>query len=186
MMLKEIQQEAELRMKKSVETLGHELAKVRTGRAHPSLLDSIVVVYYGNPTPLNQVANITVADSRTLSITPWDKGMTQAIEKAIRASDLGLNPATSSAAILVPLPALTEERRKELVKHVRAEAEKAKVLVRNIRRDANNLAKDLLKAKSITEDDERRSEDFIQKLTDRFIAEVDKHITAKEAELMHI
>lgn len=185
-MLKEIQHEAETRMKKCVETLGHELAKIRTGRAHPSLLDSIMVFYYGNPTPLTQVATVTIADPRTLAVTPWEKNMTQAIEKAIRTSDLGLNPATSSASIHVPLPALTEERRKELVKHVRSEAEKARVLVRNIRRDANASAKELLKAKKITEDDERRGEDSIQKLTDRFIIEVDKQTTAKEAELMQI
>lgn len=185
-MLKDIQQEAEQRMKKCVETLSHELAKVRTGRAHPSLLDSIMVLYYGNPTPLNQVANITIADPRTLAITPWEKSMTQAIEKAIRTSDLGLNPAASSAAIHVPLPALTEERRKDLVKHIRNEAEKTRVLIRNIRRDANNTTKDLLKAKQITEDDERRGDDIIQKLTDRSIAEVDKMTSAKEAELMQI
>lgn len=185
-MIKEIQQQSEQRMKKSVETLTHDLAKIRTGRAHPSLLDSVNVLYYGNLTPLNQVANITVTDVRTLTITPWEKNMIQAIDKAIRTSDLGLNPATSGTVMHVPLPPLTEERRKELAKHVRAEAEKAKVVVRTIRRDANNHTKDLLKAKQITEDDERRAEDHIQKLTDRFINEIDKLTAAKEAELLQV
>jgi len=185
-MLKDIQQEAEDRMQKSIETLSHNLAKLRTGRAHPSLLESILVVYYGNPTPLNQVANINVEDARTLSIAPWDKSMTQAIDKAIRTADLGLNPTTAGTVIRVPLPPLTEERRKELVRHVRGEAEEARIAVRNIRRDANAEIKQLLKVKSITEDDERRGEDIIQKLTDRFINEIDKLVNAKESELMQV
>jgi ribosome recycling factor len=185
-MLKTIQQDAESRMKKSIETLSHNLAKLRTGRAHPSLLESISIVYYGNATPLNQVANITVEDARTLLITPWDKSMVQAIDKAIRTSDLGLNPATAGMIIRVPLPALTEERRKELVKHVRSEAEEARVAVRNVRRDANAQIKELLKAKKITEDDERRGEEAIQKLTDRLVADIDKLILTKEAELMQV
>lgn len=185
-MIKEIHQDAETRMKKSVENLMQELAKVRTGRAHPSLLEAVSVLYYGNATPLNQVANINVEDARTLSVTPWDKGMVQAIDKAIRASDLGLNPATSGTVIRVPMPALTEERRKELVKHVRSLSEDARISVRNIRRDANQATKDLLKAKKITEDEERRGEDAVQKMTDRFISEIDKITTHKETELMQV
>lgn len=185
-MLKTIQQDAENRMKKSVETLSHNLAKLRTGRAHPSILESILVVFYGNPTPLNQVANVTIEDARTLTVTPWDKSMVQAIDKAIRSSDLGLNPATAGTVIRVPLPPLTEERRRELVKHVKSDAEDARVAVRNIRRDANNQVKDLLKSKKITEDEERRNEDTIQKLTDRCIAEIDKLVAIKEAELMQV
>jgi ribosome recycling factor len=185
-MLKKIQDDAENRMKKSVETLSHQLAKLRTGRAHPSLLESISVLYYGNPTPLNQVANITIEDARTLTVTPWEKNMTQAIDKAIRTSDLGLNPAATGVVIRVPLPPLTEERRRDLVKHLKNEAEEARVAVRNIRRDANQEVKLLQKAKSITEDDERRSEEIIQKLTDKFINEIEKLAAAKETELMHV
>lgn len=185
-MLKKIQQEAENRMKKSVETLSHNLAKLRTGRAHPSLLESILVIYYDNPTPLNQVANVNVEDARTLSIVPWDKSMVQAIDKAIRTAGLNLNPTTAGTVIRVPLPPLTEERRKELVRLVRDEAEETRVAVRNIRRDANAEVKQLLKAKSITEDDERRGEETIQKLTDRFVEEIDKLVTTKEAELMQV
>jgi len=185
-MLKKIQDEAENRMKKSVETLSHQLAKLRTGRAHPSLLESISVLYYGNPTPLNQVANVTIEDARTLTVTPWEKSMTQAIDKAIRISDLGLNPATTGTVIRVPLPPLTEERRRDLVKLLKGEAEEARVAVRNIRRDANQEVKLLQKAKNITEDEERRSEDIIQKLTDKFINEIEKLAAAKETELMHV
>jgi len=185
-MLKKIQQDAESRMSKSLETLSHNLAKLRTGRAHPSLLEMITVLYYGNVTPLNQVANVTIEDARTLSVTAWDKSMVQAIDKAIRASDLGLNPATAGTVIRVPLPPLTEERRKELVRHVKNEAEEARVAIRNIRRDANNEIKQLLKSKTITEDEERRGEEAVQKLTDRFIAEVDKLVANKEAELMQV
>jgi len=185
-MLKKIQLDAESRMKKSMETLSHNMAKLRTGRAHPSLLESISVLYYGNATPLSQVANVNVEDARTLSITPWDKAMVQAIEKAIRGSDLGLNPATAGTVIRVPLPPLTEDRRKELVRHVKVEAEEARVAIRNIRRDANAEVKQLLKVKSITEDDERKGEESIQKLTDRFVNDVDKLVMAKEAELMQV
>lgn len=185
-MLNSIQTEAENRMKKSIETLSHGLAKLRTGRAHPSLLETISVVYYGNTTPLNQVANITVEDARTLLVTPWDKGMVQAVDKAIRTSDLGLNPATAGMVIRVPLPALTEERRRDLIKHVKNDAEDARVAIRNIRRDANNQVKDMLKAKKITEDEERRNSDMIQKLTDKYINDVDKLVATKEAELMQV
>ena len=185
-MLKKIQETAENRMKKSIETLSHNLAKLRTGRAHPDLLNTILVDYYGTPTPLSQVSNINIEDARTLSVTPWEKTMVQAIDKAIRTSDLGLNPATSGTVIRVPLPPLTEDRRKELVKFVKNEAEEARVAVRNIRRDANNEAKQLLKAKSITEDEERRGEEVIQKLTDRSVAEIDKMVTTKETELMQV
>lgn len=185
-MIKDIQQQAETRMKKRVETYTQELSKLRTGRAHPSLLDGIMVLYYGSPTPLAQVASVNIEDARTLSISPWDKGAIQAIDKAIRTSDLGLNPVTSGTVIHVPLPPLTEERRKELVKHVRASSEDARVTIRNIRREANTQVKDLLKAKQITEDEERRSEDHIQKLTDRTIAEIDKLTQSKEVELMQV
>lgn len=185
-MLKEIQQNTDAKMKKRIEVLVQELAKVRTGRAHPSLLESIVVVYYGNPTPLSQVATINIEDARTLSVSPWDKGMVQAIDKAIRTSDLGLNPATAGTVIRIPMPPLTEERRKELVKHVRAMSEDARVSIRNCRREANQEIKDLLKSKKITEDDERRGEESIQKLTDRFIGDIDKMTLQKETELMHV
>lgn len=185
-MLKEIQQESESRMKKRVETFNTEVSKLRTGRAHPSLLEGVSVLYYGNPSPLNQVANINVEDARTLSVTPWDKGMLQAVDKAIRTSDLGLNPVTTGTVIHVPLPPLTEERRKDLVKLLKGISEDAKVAIRNIRRDANSEIKELLKVKKITEDEERRGEDHIQKLTDRFSAEIDKHAQHKEAELMQV
>jgi ribosome recycling factor len=185
-MIKDIQQDAENKMKRRTEGFVQELAKLRTGRAHPSILDGIMVLYYGNPTPLNQVATVNVEDARTLSISAWDKSAIQAIDKAIRVADLGLNPVNSGTVIHVPLPPLTEERRKDLVKLLRGSAEEAKVLIRNIRRDANNSVKDLLKAKQITEDDERRGEEHIQKLTDRFITEIDKLSHAKEAELMQV
>lgn len=185
-MLKNIQQDIETRMKKSLDSLSHELSKLRTGRAHPSLLESISVLYYGNPTPLNQVASIGVEDARTLMITPFDKSVVKDIEKAIRTCDLGLNPATSGVVIRVPLPPLTEERRRDLVKIVRSLGEEARVSVRNIRRDANAAIKDLLKAKQISEDDERRGEEMIQKVTDQFIAEVDRLLNTKETELLHV
>ncbi len=185
-MIKEIQQDAESRMKKSIEGFSHELAKIRTGRAHPSLLEGIHVLYYGNNTPLNQVANINIEDARTLSVQPWDKSMVQAIDKAIRTADLGLNPATAGSVIRVPLPALTEERRRDLVKHIKGVAEEARISIRNIRRDANNHIKDLLKAKKITEDDEHRGEDSIQKLTDKCIGDIDKLTSAKETETMQL
>jgi ribosome recycling factor len=185
-MIEEIKQDARVRMQKSIEALKHELTKIRTGRAHPSLLDHIKVDYYGSEVPLTQAANIVAEDSRTLSVTPWEKSMVQVIEKAIMTSDLGLNPNTAGTVIRIPMPPLTEERRKDLVKVVRAEGEGARVAVRNIRRDANNDLKELLKEKEISEDDERRAMDDIQKLTDEFVKEVDKLLTVKEAELMEI
>jgi ribosome recycling factor len=181
-----IRNTAESRMKKTIEALHVDLAKLRTGRAHPSLLDQIRVPYYGNEVPLSQVASITVGDARTLLVTPWEKPMTQPIEKAIMMADLGLNPAASGNAIRVPLPALTEERRREMAKIVKNTAEDSRVAVRNARRDANNQLKDLLKKKEISEDDERRHQDLIQKLTDKFISEVDKIAAAKEKELMEV
>ena len=173
-------------MKKSVESLDHAFAKIRTGRAHPSILDSVMVSYYGADTPLRQVANVVAEDSRTLALTVFDKSMIQAVEKAILTSDLGLNPATAGTTIRVPMPALTEETRKGYTKQARAEAENARVAIRNIRRDANNQLKALLKDKKITEDAERQTQDEIQKFTDRHIQDVDKVLAAKEAELMEI
>jgi ribosome recycling factor len=178
--------DAEPRMQKAVEAFKVDISKIRTGRAHPSLLDQVRVDYYGTETPLSQIANISVADARTLAITPWEKKMIPVIEKAIMTSNLGLNPATSSEIIRVPLPALTEERRKELSKVVRNEAESGRVVIRNIRRDANNALKEALKSKEIAEDEERRMTDNIQKLTDKFIAEIDHLLAAKESELMAI
>ena len=185
-MINEIKQDAEKRMKKTVESLRHEMTKIRTGRANASLLDHVQVDYYGNPTPLTQVANISSSDSRTLMVTPFEKSMVSAIEKAILTADLGLNPATAGSAIRVPMPALTEERRKEMIRIVRGEAEQGRVSVRNVRRDANNQLKDLVKDKSIAEDDERRASDIIQKLTDKYIAEVETVLTQKEKDLMEI
>lgn len=185
-MINDIKQDAEKRMKKTVETLRHDLTKIRTGRANASLLDHVQVDYYGNPTPLSQVANITASDSRTITVTPWEKSMIAVIEKAILTADLGLNPATAGAAIRVPMPPLTEERRKELIRVVRAEGEQARVAVRNIRRDANNHLKDCVKDKLISEDDERRSNEVIQKLTDKYVAEVDAALSEKEKDLMEI
>ncbi|MCA1799241.1 MAG: ribosome recycling factor [Xanthomonadaceae bacterium] len=185
-MINETRRNAETRMAKSIESLKHELTKLRTGRAHTSLLDHITVDYYGSQMALNQVASISVPDARTLLIQPWEKGMVSSIEKAIMTSDLGLTPATAGTIIRVPLPVLTEERRRELVKVVKSEGEGARVAIRNIRRDANNELKALLKDKEVTEDEERRAQDDIQKLTDRHIAEVDQMLTAKEAELIEI
>ncbi len=185
-MIDEIKQEATSRMAKSIDNLKHELTKLRTGRAHASLLDHIVVSYYGSEVPLNQVASVGIADARTLLVTPWEKNMVGPIEKAILKSDLGLNPASAGTTIRVPLPALTEERRRDLVKVVRHEGEGAKVAVRNIRRDANNQLKSLLKDKKITEDAERQTQDEVQKLTDRHIQEIDKILAIKEEELMEI
>lgn len=185
-MISEIKQDAQTRMKKSVEALHHEFTKIRTGRAHPSLLDHIKVDYYGSEMPLNQVASISVSDPRTLMVTPWEKTMVAACEKAILNSDLGLNPATAGTAIRIPMPPLTEARRKDLIKVVRAEAEQAKVAVRNTRRDANNDLKECLKEKEISEDDERRGQDMIQKLTDQFIEEIDKVLAVKEEDLMEV
>jgi len=185
-MIDEIRKDADTRMGKSIEALKGELTKLRTGRAHTSLLDHITVDYYGNPTPLNQVATISVTDARTLTVTPWEKNMVAPVEKAIISSDLGLNPATSGTVIRVPLPPLTEERRKDMIRIVRHEGEQAKVAIRNIRRDANSDIKALLKEKEITEDEERQAEEAIQKLTDKRIAEVDALIAAKEKDLMEL
>ncbi len=185
-MLKEIIKDADVRMDKSVAAFKDELNKIRTGRAHTSLLDHITVEYYGSEVPLNQVASVGVEDARTLTVAPWDKQMVSVVEKAIISSDLGLNPATAGMVIRVPLPALTEERRRDLVRVVRHEAEGARVAIRNIRRDAIHHAKELLKEKEITEDDERRSEDEIQGLTDKHVAQVDEILSAKEGELMEV
>ena len=185
-MINDIKTQAEQRMQKSIESFQSELAKLRTGRAHPSLLEHITIDYYGVDTPLSQVASISVSDPRTLSVSPWEKNLIPAIEKAIMVSELGLNPATSSEIIRVPLPQMTEERRRDLTKIVKSEAENARVAIRNIRRDANNDLKELLKGKEITEDDDRRGQDIVQKTTDKFIQEVDKVTSAKEAELMEV
>ena len=185
-MIDEIKKDAQARMTKTLEALGHAFAKIRTGRAHPSILDSVMVSYYGSDTPLRQVANVTVEDSRTLALSVFDKSMIQAVEKAIMTSDLGLNPATAGTTIRVPMPALTEETRKGFTKQARAEAEQARVSLRNIRRDALAQLKDLLKEKEISEDEDRRAQDEVQKLTDKFVAEVDKALEAKEADLMAV
>jgi ribosome recycling factor len=182
----QLKKTTEDKMKKSVEALKTDLAKVRTGRAHTGLLDHIRVDYYGNETPLNQVANITLVDARTIGVQPWEKKLAPVIEKAIRDSDLGLNPATQGDVVRVPMPALTAERRKELIKVVRHEGENAKVAIRNLRRDANQHLKDLLKTHAIPEDQERRAQDEVQKLTDRHVAEVDKLLQQKEADLMQV
>jgi ribosome recycling factor len=185
-MIHDISKDAEKRMAKSIESLKSDLSKLRTGRAHPGLLEKIRVSYYGTDTPLSQVATIAIEDSRTLKVTTWEKDMIAPVEKAIRSSELGLNPTTAGTVIRVPLPPLTEERRRDLVKVIREEAENARVAVRNIRRDANQMLKDLLKEKEITEDEERRAQTNIQKLTDKHIAEIDKIIEVKEAELMAV
>jgi len=183
-MLNEIKQDAQQRMAKSVDTLKHELQRLRTGRASVALVEHLKVNYYGSDVPISQVANIAVADARSLTITPWEKTMVQPVEKAILASDLGLNPTTAGTVIRINLPPLTEERRKELSKHVSHEGENTKVAVRNIRRDAMHHVKELLKDKKITEDEERRAEDDVQKLTDKFVKDVDGVVKAKEDELM--
>ncbi|MDO9371728.1 MAG: ribosome recycling factor [Gammaproteobacteria bacterium] len=185
-MINDVTKQATARMVKSIEALKQEFAKLRSGRAHPSLLDHVQVPYYGNDVPLSQVASVNVADARMLVVTPWEKTMVPAIEKAILTSNLGLNPATSGAVIRVPLPALTEERRRDMLKVVRAEAETARVSVRNIRRDANTEVKHLLKEKKISQDEERRAEEDTQKLTDKHIAEIDKLLAEKEKELMEV
>ncbi len=185
-MISDIQQDASIRMGKSVEALKQEFAKIRTGRAHPSLLDQITVSYYGSETPLSQVANVAIEDSRTLTVTPWEKSMVQAIEKAILSSDLGLNPATSGSVIRIPLPPLTEERRRDLVRLVRQEAENGRVAIRNIRRDANSEIKDALKEKMISEDEARAGEEKIQKLTDRYIKDMERLLEEKEADLLSL
>lgn len=185
-MIDDIQKDAAARMSKSVEALKHDLAKVRTGRAHTSLLDHLVVSYYGSDVPIKQVANINVEDARTLAVTPWEQNMVAVVEKAILNSDLGLNPSSAGNVIRVPLPPLTEERRKDLIRVVRQEAEQARVAVRNIRREANHDLKDLVKEKMISEDDERRGEEAVQKLTDRYVNDIDQVLQEKEKDLMAI
>jgi ribosome recycling factor len=185
-MIAEIKKTTEQKMQKSLDALKVDLGKVRTGRAHTGLLDHVMVDYYGNPTQVNQVANITLVDARTIGVQPFEKNMVGPIERAIRDSDLGLNPATNGEMIRVPMPMLTEERRRDMIKIIKGEGEDAKIAVRNIRRDANNHLKDALKKKEIAEDDERRTQDEIQKLTDRYVAEIDKALAAKEADLMAV
>lgn len=185
-MLDEVKQDAEIRMGKSIESFIIDLSKVRTGRAHPSLLQHIMVPYYGADTPLNQVANVSVQDSRTLKVQPFEQTMVQAVEKAIMNANLGLNPNTAGQDIRLPLPPLTEERRKDMIKIVRNEAEGARIAIRNIRRDALSTVKELLKEKEITEDDDHRAQDEVQKITDKHIAEVDRLLSEKEAELMEV
>ena len=185
-MIADLKKSAEQKMQKTVEALKHDYQKVRTGRAHTGLLDHIQVDYYGSMMPINQVANVTLADARTIAVQPWEKKMVQVVEKAIRDSDLGLNPATSGDVIRVPMPPLTEDLRKELIKVVRHEAENARIAVRNIRRDTNEHLKKLLKDHEVSEDDERHAQTDVQKLTDRYIAEIDKVLHAKEADLMAI
>lgn len=186
MTIADIKKTAETKMDQSIAAFKNNLQKIRTGRANPALLDSIQVEYYGSMVPLSQVANVTLLDSRTISVQPWEKGMGAKIEKAIRESDLGLNPSSQGDLIRVPMPPLTEERRKELTKVVKSAGEDAKIAVRNLRRDANDHAKRLLKDKEITEDDDRRSQDEVQKLTDKTIAEIDKLVQAKEAEVLAV
>ena len=185
-MIDDIKNEASERMEKSLEALGHNFNKIRTGRAHPSLLDGLKVHYYGADTPLNQVANVNVEDARTLSLTAWDRSMIPEIEKAILKSDLGLNPATAGEVIRIPMPMLTEETRKGFIRQARHEAESARVSVRNARRDAMAMLKELVKEKEISEDDERRGQDDVQKLTDGFVARIEKLLAEKEADLLEI
>jgi ribosome recycling factor len=186
MSVADVRKSAEQRMQKSIEALKADLGKVRTGRAHTGLLDHIVVDYYGTPTPIPQIGSVSLLDARTLAVTPWEKKLLQAVEKAIRDSDLGLNPASDGERVRVPMPALTEERRRDLIKVVRHEAENARVAVRNIRRDSNTHLKDMLKKKEIPEDQERKAQDDVQKLTDRFIAEIDKILQQKETDLLAV
>ncbi len=186
MTIADIRKTAEQKMARSIESLKGELQKIRTGRAHPGILDQVHVDYYGSMVPISQVANVSLLDSRTISVQPWEKGMGQKIEKAIRESDLGLNPAAQGDLLRVPMPPLTEERRKELTKVVRHAGEEAKIAVRNLRRDANEHAKRLLKDKTVSEDEERRGQDEVQKLTDRTIAEIDRLVAGKEAEVMAV
>lgn len=185
-MIPELKKITEQKMQKSLESLQSDLAKVRTGRAHTGILDHVQVDYYGSPMPINQVANITLLDARTIGVQPWEKPMVPKVEKAIRDADLGLNPATQGDVIRVPMPALTEERRRDLIKVVKHEGENAKIAIRNLRRDANTHLKDALKSKEISEDDERRAQDDIQKLTDRSVLEVDKLLADKEKDLMAV
>jgi ribosome recycling factor len=186
MSIADIKKNAEQKMAKSIDSFKNDLAKIRTGRAHPGILDQVQVDYYGSMVPISQVANVALIDARTISVQPWEKGLAPKIEKAIRESDLGLNPSSQGDLIRVPMPALTEERRKELTKVVKSSGEDAKVSVRNLRRDANETAKKLLKDKAITEDDDRRSSDEIQKLTDKTITEIDRLVQAKEAEVLAV
>jgi len=186
MNIAELRKTTEQKMQKTIEALKNDLAKVRTGRAHTGLLDHVMVDYYGSPTPIPQVANVTLVDARTIGVSPWEKKMASAIEKAIRDSDLGLNPAVQGDLVRVPMPALTEERRRELIKVVRHEGENARVAVRNLRRDANHHLKELLKAKEVSEDIERKAQEDVQKLTDKHIAEVDKILQHKEADLLAV
>ena len=186
MSVADIRKGAEQKMQRSIDAFKNDLSKIRTGRAHTGLLDHIQVDYYGSPVPISQVANLTLIDARTIGVQPWEKKMVPVVEKAIRESDLGLNPATQGDVIRVPMPALTEERRRELTKVARSEAETAKVAVRNLRRDANEQLKKLVKDKEISEDDERRAGDDVQKLTDKFVSEIDKLVTTKEAEIMTV
>lgn len=186
MSIADIQKSAESRMGKSIETLKANLAKIRTGRAHTGILDHVQVEYYGSPVPISQVANVTLMDARTLSVSVWEKNLGAAVEKAIRDSDLGLNPVGMGDSIRVPMPALTEERRRDLNKVVKSEGEDAKIAIRNLRRDANEAFKKLVKDKEISEDDERRAQDVVQKLTDRCVVEIDKMIAQKEAEIMTV
>ncbi|MCS5562549.1 MAG: ribosome recycling factor [Marinobacter nauticus] len=185
-MINDIKAEAEKKMKKSLEALHSAFNKIRTGRAHPAILDSVMVNYYGQETPLKQVASVNVEDNRTLTVAPWEKNLVPTIEKAIMTSDLGLNPATSGDIIRVPMPMLTEETRKEMVKQAKADAEHGRVSIRNARRDANHMIKELVKEKAISEDDQHRGEDEIQKLTDKYIAEVEKMLKSKEEDLMAV
>tara|TARA_R110002049_G_scaffold95308_3_gene234033 strand:- start:2130 stop:2687 length:558 start_codon:yes stop_codon:yes gene_type:complete len=185
-MISDLNKTTEQKMQKSIDVLKADLAKVRTGRAHTGLLDHVMVEYYGSMVPVSQVANITLIDARTIGVQAWEKGVSGKVEKAIRDSDLGLNPAAQGDLIRVPMPALTEERRKELIKVVRNEGESAKIAIRNLRRDANQSLKDAVKDKEISEDDEHRAQDAVQKLTDKYVAEVDKLLAEKEHELMQI
>ena len=185
-MIPELKKSTEQKMGKSIEAFKGDLSKVRTGRAHTGILDHVMIDYYGAPTPLNQVAKITLLDARTIGVAPFEKKMVQAVDKAIRDSDLGLNPASMGETVRVPMPPLTEERRKELIKVVRHEAENARVAVRNLRRDANHHLKEALKKKEVSENDERRAQDEVQKLTDRAVAEIDKLLQQKEAELLAV
>ena len=185
-MIDDINEDAQVRMRKSIDAFTNDLSKLRTGRAHTSLLDHVMVSYYGSDVPINQAANVSVGDARSLVVQPWERQMVPAIEKAIMNSNLGLNPVTAGDNIRVPLPALTEERRREMTRVVRQEAEQARVAVRNIRRDANQTFKELVKEKEITEDEERKAEEGMQKLTDRFVAEIDEILKSKEADLMEV
>ena len=185
-MIDDILKDAEQRMQKSIESMRGEMAKIRTGRASPALIEHVMVDYYGSPTPINQVANITVQDARTLGVQPWEKPMVPVVEKAIMEANLGLNPMTAGELIRIPLPPLTEERRKEMVKVAAAEGESGKVAIRNIRRDANSDFKSLLKDKDITEDDDKRAQDLVQKLTDKYVAQVDEVVKEKESEILTV